>query len=386
MPIRDVVIVGGGPAGLMTGWRLARAGHDVTLFEEHPVVGDPVHCTGILAREAFDEFGLEPEGLLNALTTVRFYAPGGETIEYSTATVEAVVIDRPVFDRALARQATRQGVTLLHGRVNSVAVDRDGVTVTADNVTVRARACVLACGANYTLPRRLGFGMPELLMRSAQAELPVDRLGDVEVHLGSRVAPSGFGWAVPVTRGDRSFVRVGVMCDEDPRRHFEHLLEHVTPRWGVRRPFDVRPRQKVLPLRSIGRTYADRVVVVGDAAGLVKPTTGGGIYYSLHSAAFAAAALTAALERDQLSGDGLSAYETNWRARFGPEMRTQLILRRIAQRLNDEDIDGLFELARTDGIMPLIRRTAAFNHHREFIVALLKHPPARRLLFKTFVA
>jgi hypothetical protein len=46
----------------------------------------------------------------------------------------------------------------------------------------------------------------------------------------------------------------------------------------------------------------------------------------------------------------------------------------------------LFELARTDGILPLIRRTAAFNHHREFIVALLKHPPARRLLFKTFVA
>jgi hypothetical protein len=67
-------------------------------------------------------------------------------------------------------------------------------------------------------------------------------------------------------------------------------------------------------------------------------------------------------------------------------MRSQLVLRRIAHRLTDEDIDGLFELAGTDGIMTLIRRTAAFNHHREFIVALLKHPPARRLLFKTFVA
>jgi len=54
--------------------------------------------------------------------------------------------------------------------------------------------------------------------------------------------------------------------------------------------------------------------------------------------------------------------------------------------LTDADIDGLFELARTDGIMPLIRRTAAFNHHRPFIVALLKHPPARRLLFKAVLA
>ena len=78
MPISDVVIVGGGPAGLLTGWKLARAGHDVTLFEEHPVVGEPVHCTGILAREAFDEFGLEPEAVLNALTTVRFHAPSGD--------------------------------------------------------------------------------------------------------------------------------------------------------------------------------------------------------------------------------------------------------------------------------------------------------------------
>jgi hypothetical protein len=54
--------------------------------------------------------------------------------------------------------------------------------------------------------------------------------------------------------------------------------------------------------------------------------------------------------------------------------------------LTDAEIDGLFELARTDGIMPLIRRTAAFNHHREFIVALLQHPPARKLLFKAVLA
>ena len=382
----DVVVVGGGPAGLFAGWKLAHAGHDVVLFEEHPTVGDPVHCTGVLAREAFEEFGIESEALLNELTTVRFHAPSGDTIAYSTPRVEAVVIDRPVFDRAIARAATGAGVRIVHGRVTSVIVDGDGVTVKAGATAVRARACVLACGAHYSIQRKLGFGMPPLLMRSAQAELPADRLGDVEVHFGRHLAPGGFGWAVPVQRGERAFVRVGVMCEEDAGRHFERVLDRVAPRWGVRGWSAVQPRQKVLPLQPIARTYADRVLVVGDAAGLVKPTTGGGIYYSLLSAGLAAETLALALDRDDLSGDGLSGYEAGWRARLEPEMKSQLVLRRIAQRLTAEDIDGLFDLANTDGIVPLIRRTAAFNHHREFIVALLKHPPARKLLFKQFVA
>jgi flavin-dependent dehydrogenase len=146
------------------------------------------------------------------------------------------------------------------------------------------------------------------------------------------------------------------------------------------------PRQKILPLGPIKRTYGDRLLVLGDAAGLVKPTTGGGIYYSLLSGQLAAETLTAKLETNALDAGALSQYETAWRSRLGSELRWQLILRRIAQRLSDDDIERLFDLARTDGIMPLVRRTATFNRHREFIVALLKHPPARRVLLRATFA
>jgi flavin-dependent dehydrogenase len=118
----------------------------------------------------------------------------------------------------------------------------------------------------------------------------------------------------------------------------------------------------------------------------VKPTTGGGIYYSLLSAGLAAETLEELMPGDRLGAASLSAYERRWRHRLGSELRWQLLLRRIAHRLSDDDIDDLFELARTDGIMPLVRRTAAFNHHREFISALFKHPPARRLLLRAVVA
>src|SRR5262249_44824376 len=134
------------------------------------------------------------------------------------------------------------------------------------------------------------------------------------------------------------------------------------------------------------QTYSNRVLVLGDAAGLVKPTTGGGIYYSLVSASIAAATLLAALQRNDLSAASLADYQRRWRSRLGAELRWQLVLRRAAQRLSDAQISSLFELARTDGLMPLLRQTAAFNHHREFIIALLTHPPARRVLFRAALA
>jgi len=127
------------------------------------------------------------------------------------------------------------------------------------------------------------------------------------------------------------------------------------------------------------------VLVVGDAAGLVKPTTGGGIYYSLVSATLAAETLIAALRSDRLDGDGLAVYQQRWRQRLGPEFQTQLALRMLAQRMSDAEIDSLFDLALTDGVMPIVRRTARFNRHRDLIVALFKHAPARRVLFRRLI-
>jgi digeranylgeranylglycerophospholipid reductase len=384
--VHDAVIVGGGPAGLHAGWQLARAGFSVALFEEHPSSGMPVHCTGVLAATAFDRFGLGDDCVLNELQTVRFHAPSGEVVDYTTSSVEAVVIDRARFDKRLAERAALAGVAFCYGeRVTGVDVDRHGVTITAGSTTMRARAAVLACGASYAVQRKLRLGIPRVLLHSAQAELPAERLNDVEVHFGENVAPRGFAWAVPVQR-ERPYVRVGVMCERHADRHFARMLANIGARWGVDAAGACQPRQKVLPLGPIERTFDDRVLVIGDAAGLVKATTGGGIYYSLLTATLASDTLIDALSRDDLSAAALGAYQRLWRRQLGPELRWQLVLRRIAQRLTDEDIDGLFALARTDGLLPLLRRTADFNHHRKFIVALLKHPPARRVLFRAALA
>jgi geranylgeranyl reductase family protein len=381
--MQDAVIIGGGPAGLYAGARLAAAGFSTSLLEEHVAVGEPVHCTGVLAAEAFDEFALSRRALLNELKTARFWSPAGHQIAYSSNRVEAVVIDRRAFDDELFNRAQQAGVAMQRAaRVTSIAIEPHGVTVKTPGGEVRARVCVLACGANYSLHRQVGLGMPQLFLHTAQVEVPAGRVQDVELHFGSEIAPKGFGWLVPVIRGHQSFARIGVMCQQDAPRHFNRLLDRAAPRWLIEREAVARPRQKILPLAPLSRTYGDRLLAVGDAAGMVKPTTGGGIYYSLVSASIAADVLKGALEADDLSAARLEPYEHQWRQRLADEFQAQLSLRLVAHRMTDADIEQLFELARTDGIMPIVRRTAAFNRHRTLILALLKHPPVRQLLLR----
>jgi digeranylgeranylglycerophospholipid reductase len=379
----DVAIIGGGPGGLSAARRLAAAGRSVTVFEEHDRIGTPVHCTGVLAEDALAALDLPAGAVLNPLSTVRFVAPAGHFFDYTTATTEAVVIDRETFDNALARRAEAAGASIVRGqRVIGVDTLSDGIALTtAGGETMRARALVLACGANYSFQKRLGLGMPSTFLQSAQLELPAERLGDVEIHFGSEIAPKGFAWAVPVQRSYGTFARIGVMAEGDSGLFFSRMLARVRASWGIGVPDALAPRRRMLPLASVKRTYADRVLAVGDAAGLVKPTTGGGIYYSVVSGEIAADVLHARLATNDLSAGALREYEQRWRGRFQSEFTAQLALRFVAQRMRDSDIDALFTLATTDGILPLVRQTARFNRHRDFILALLKHQPARRALF-----
>jgi len=387
VPMHDVTIVGGGPGGLYAAGRLAARGYDVAVLEEHGTFGQPVHCTGVLADEVFDELQIPRDAVLNSLSTARFHSPSGLQISYTMHPTEAVVIDRLIFDRLLSTRAREAGAQLMSGsRATAIEVSRESACVQIEGRgSVRSRAVVLACGANYSFQRRLGLGMPSIYLGSAQRELPCTRGGDVELYFGSDAAPRGFAWAVPVARPSGPHVRIGLMSEGNAAQHFPRLLETVGSTWGVSSLSGELPRRRLLPLGAIRRTYGDRLVAVGDAAGLVKPTTGGGIYYSIVSAGIAAEVLDDALRRDDLRASRLAPYESRWKKRLVPEFRAQLALRMLAQRMSDEELDALFRLAQSDGIMPIVYRTARFNRHRDLIVALFRHPPARRLLFRRLV-
>jgi len=88
-----------------------------------------------------------------------------------------------------------------------------------------------------------------------------------------------------------------------------------------------------------------------------------------------------ALRRDRLEATALSVYQSRWRRRLSGEFHAQWALRRLAEHMNDRQIDALFELTLSDGVMPIVQRTANFNHHRHLISALLRHGPARQIFW-----
>ena len=381
--VRDVVIVGAGPAGLITARDLAAAGHDVVVLEEHAEIGIPVHCTGLLGADAFDELDLPRHAILTTAHAARFISSDGNSVLVDAERVRASIVDRGTFDQMLAERARGAGAEIRsNARVRSISVTGDGVTIGGDSpeASVKARACVLACGANYRFNRALGLGIPRAFVQSAQLEAPFAGPEQIEVHLGRDTAPGGFAWVVPFTRAGLPFNRVGMLCEDGASPRFRTFAAKVRSRYGAEAGEWPEGRLKVLPLAPVPRTYTDRVVAVGDAAGLVKPTTGGGIYYGLVSGAIAADVLDGALRDDQLGEARLKQYETAWRARLGAEIRTGLAFRSLVARLNDRAIDSLVELARIDGIVPLLKQTADFNWHRRSALTLLRHAQFRRII------
>jgi geranylgeranyl reductase family protein len=382
----DVAIVGAGPAGLLAGAHLAGSGLEVVLLEEHPRVGEPTHCTGIVSAETAELAAIPDHIVLNRLTRARLVAPnGGETRHAWPAESEDAIlaIDRAAFDQELARQAVDAGASVRTGvPVRDVHVADDGVVLQTGVGPLRARSCVLACGVSYRFQRQLGLGLPGQAIHTAQTEVDAWPGDAVELHFGRQVAPSGFAWTVPVQRPGRHRLKVGVMAMGDAGACLDAFLARPTMRARVLGE-PAPPIRRLLPLRPIVKTYMDRVLVVGDAGGFTKPTTGGGIFYSLLTASLAAETLIEAFAAGRLDDAFLARYERRWQERLGTELRVADWLRQLVTKCTDAEIDLLVRAMDSDDVHGLIRRTARFNWHRDVIVALAREPRIATLIFRS---
>jgi geranylgeranyl reductase family protein len=383
----DTIVVGAGPAGLYCALLLAEAGFDAAVVEEHETVGMPTHCTGLVSDELSDLFKLPQSLILSRPTTCVLASPTGRTFSFRYAEEGIAVIDRAEFDRELGAAAARAGVEITYGRqVIQIRSEPTHVQLlAADGTALAARTCVIACGVAYGLQRQLGLGLPSRFLHSAQLELDAEIPDSiVELHFGRATAPEGFAWVVPVRRGECRRAKVGIMVRGDAASHLQRFLAS-RDLGAVSASASPVPLRRLLPVGPASPTYGDRVLTVGDAAGLTKPTTGGGIFYSLLSARLAAETLGQALRDDRLNRAHLAVYEARWRAQLGSHLRTSSRIRRLFTKLADHEIDELVGALMSDDVQRVIRRTVRFNWHGELIRAIWRHPGVKSVLFHSLL-
>jgi len=127
-----------------------------------------------------------------------------------------------------------------------------------------------------------------------------------------------------------------------------------------------------VPTRTIPKSYADRLIVVGEAAGQVKATTGGGIYFGLLCSEIAVTTILRAFRQGDFTEKTLGAYDRAWRGELDPELKAGMRLKNVYSMLSDRQIDFLIDIASKDGIMPVIQRSS-FDWHKDIISHVLRH-------------
>ena len=372
----DVVVVGGGPAGSCCARELALRGFKTLLLEEHETVASKVLCTGIIGINAFEEFPLPWETVVGTLGRMKAISRYGTELPYTPQQPIAYIVDKGAFNSALAAQSSAAGA-LLHTstRAHDLVIDHAGVHLQAmvggeQPLRVHARLAVLACGVNYQLTKNLGLGMPWEFLQGAQTEVPRTLTQWTEIHLNKTFSREAFAWLVPLQSG---YTRVGLMCARNARAALMRFLDAVAPQW--REWEDLHIAAKPIAQMPLRKSYAERVLVIGEAAGQVKATTGGGIYYGLLAARLAAETISQAFAAGCFSTTTLQAYERAWRSLLADELALGFSFRKLYGWIGDRQMDGILHYIARNGLKDLIRRKANFDWHRELIVDLRTRLP-----------
>lgn len=357
LPMREVevLVVGAGPAGSVVAYELARRGHQVVVLEEHGRVGYPVQCAGLVSERVLEIAG--GRGMVRRpVHGASVFAPSLRSVSFSAAEPRAYVIDRAGLDIHLADRAANAGATFepgirfdrLIGQTAAGSTNRV-VDMEGNASEIHARLVVGADGVASTVARAFRLRRPVEVLPAFEAEFG-ESPGDpdqVEVYLGNQLSPGLFGWWIPDGAGG---ARVGVAVRAGPvtaRAYYERLLRHLAQRFGTELRAPTNYVVSGVPIGVVPRTSGAGVLLVGDAAGQVKPLSGGGIFLGMRCAQIAASVAHEALAASDLTAGSLARYDAAWKAELGDEIGKALYLRRLMLRLTDADFERIVEALQT---------------------------------------
>lgn len=361
----DCVVVGAGPVGAAAAERSASLGLSTLVLEEHGTIGHPVQCAGLLSTAAFAECLVSDRPVRNRVQGARIVSDMGSELTFDAGCTRAVVVDRGELDREMAGAAASAGAEFrLRSPVRRVEGDRV-VTGGPCASEIAFGVLIAADGPRGTIARSLGFTRSPTHLGGVQADILLTGSVDPRlVEIYPNAAPEFFAWCIPVS--DR-LVRVG-LCGETGVRD---LFMAFRSRWAGS---VIHLVSGTIPLGTMPRSYGKRTLFVGDAAGLAKPTSGGGIYTGVRSGRYAAETAAACLEAGDLSDEALAAYENRWKSDFGRELLLGYRLQMARRRVTPDEIDRLIRAFGHPGVIRAIIEDGDMDRPSALLARLCRMP------------
>jgi geranylgeranyl reductase len=299
----DAVVVGGGPAGATAAATLAKAGKSVLLLDRG---GRIKPCGGAIPPRLIEDFGIPDHLLAARITSARMVSPSARSVDMPINGGFVGMVDREVFDEWLRSRAASFGAQRREGQFATVARDTDGVAVVnfhrkgaakADPPQqVRARVVIGADGAKSMVAAQCIPGSNRVKHVFAYHEIvrvPASGFDATrcDIYYEGRLSPDFYGWVFP--HGDTASVGIGSARKGFALRQSVNTLRHAA---GLGEVETVRREGAPIPLRPLSRWDNGRdVILAGDAAGVVAPASGEGIYYAMEGGRLAAEAAEAYL-------------------------------------------------------------------------------------------
>ncbi|MFA5930750.1 MAG: NAD(P)/FAD-dependent oxidoreductase [archaeon] len=365
--MNTIAIIGAGPAGLQTALRMKEEGFDATVFEEHEIIGEPTHCSGLISKKGVVELGLNlSDSLLNEITGAKLFSPSGHMLHIKRKETVAYVVDRKKFDQVLLRRARLLGIhvatdtKLIDVRKNTLFVQSQG-----RGELRKAEFVVGADGVNSTIRHLLGIEVgKENFIHTIQATCHGEFDDkNVHVYLGD-FAKGFFAWVVPISK-EKAKIGLGSTLGEDVSENLKKFIAEKFPGTKVLK-YDSALIPYGAPLVGITK---DNLAIVGDAAFHTKATTGGGVIFGMKAANILAETIV-----DNLKG---KATMKDYEKRLEPlnnELKMHWKIRRYANSLSNQEIDDLFVKLKHKGIEEFLEKEGNMDEPSKFVGKLMSNP------------
>jgi len=378
----DVAVVGGGPVGGFVAKEIASRGLNTIIFEEHKKIGEPINCAGLVSPRIFDFINVNKTSITqNKIYGANIHSPNGDVLSIGGDRIHALVIDRAMLDKEVVSYSKSNGAKVsLGSKVTSGEKKKNLIQLKVKQQekieSIQCKLVIGADGSRSPIRNIFNFSQPNELLYSIGAEVINTELNPkyVEIFLGRRYAPGFFAWIIPLNSNGTE-ARIGLCVESKSKNSLKKCFSNLLKTKQLEDVAIIKKLGGTIPLGPLKETVSSNVMLVGDAAAQVKPTSGGGVYPGLVCANHCASIATKAFENDDFSKRFLNKYHKLWSKEIGKELSLGMRFRNFYKNLDDKKFDSILNTINNEKSIGVIVEYGDIDFPSKLAFPIIKSTP-----------